>query len=186
MSRRKENIEKEWNDAAESWVDFVRKKKDYYRDYLNNPATLKLIGDVKGQIVLDLACGEGYNTRMLARKGANVTSADFSEKLIELARQEETRETLGICYHVLDATDLKEFSNTHFDLITCFMSLQDIENYRKAICEVTRVLKNRGRFVFSILHPCFETITEDGKRVSATKRYFEAAKYPVHWEMEDL
>ena len=179
-------IKKEWSDAAESWVDFVRKNKDYYRDELNNPATFKLIGDVKGQIVLDLACGEGYNTRMLARKGAKVTGIDFSEKLIELARREETKEKLGICYHVLDATDLKEFSNNHFDLITCFMSLQDIENYRKAIYEVARVLKNRGRFVFSIPHPCFETIIEDGKGVSATRRYFGAVKYPIHWEMERL
>ena len=89
--RRKESIEKEWNDAAESWADFVRKGKDYYRDELNNPATFKLIGDVRGRLVLDLACGEGYNTRILARKGAKVTGVDFSEKLIELAKREESK-----------------------------------------------------------------------------------------------
>jgi hypothetical protein len=37
---------KQWDDAAESWVDFVRKGKDYYRDELNNPATFRLIGNV--------------------------------------------------------------------------------------------------------------------------------------------
>jgi len=183
---KKGTIKKEWNDAAEFWVDFVRKGKDYYRDELNNPATFKLIGDVKGRIVLDLACGEGYNTRILARKGAKVTGIDFSEKLIELARREEKKEKLGICYHVLDATDLKEFSNNHFDLVTCFMSLQDIENYRRAISEVARVLKNRDRFVFSIPHPCFERIIEHGKRESARRRYFGAVKYPIQWKMERL
>jgi len=182
----KGTIKKEWNDAAESWVDFVRKGKDYYRDELNNPATFKLIRDVRGRIVLDLACGEGHNTRILARKGAKVTGIDFSEKLIELARREETREKLGICYHVLDATDLEEFSNNHFDLVTCFMSLQDIQNYERAISEVARVLKNQGRFVFSIPHPCFETIIENGNRVSATRRYFGAVKYPIQWKMERL
>ena len=65
-----DKIKKEWNYATEPWVDFVRTGKDYYRDGLNNPATFKLIGDVKSLVVLDLACGEGYNTRMLARKGA--------------------------------------------------------------------------------------------------------------------
>jgi len=183
---KKESIKKEWNDAAESWVDFVRKGKDYYRDELNNPATFKLIGDVRGQLVLDLACGEGYNTRILARKGAKVTGIDFSEKLIELARREETKEKLDICYHVLDATDLKEFSSNHFHLVACFMSLQDIENYEKAISEVARVLRNRGRFVFSIPHPCFETIIADGKRTSATRKYFGTVKYPVQWKMERL
>jgi ubiquinone/menaquinone biosynthesis C-methylase UbiE len=183
---RKESAKKEWNDAAESWVEFVREGKDYYRDELNNPATFKLIGDVRGRLVLDLACGEGYNTRILARKGTKVTGVDFSEKLIELARREEAKEKLGICYHVLDVTDLKEFSSNHFDLVTCFMSLQDIENYKRAISEVARVLRSQGRFVFSIPHPCFETIIVDGKRISAAKKYFGTAKYPVQWKMERL
>jgi ubiquinone/menaquinone biosynthesis C-methylase UbiE len=183
---KKNGTKKEWNDAAESWADFVRKGKDYYRDELNNPATFGLIGDVRDRLVLDLACGEGYNTRILARKGAKVTGVDFSEKLIELARRQEAKEKLGICYYVLDATDLKEFPNNHFDLVTCFMSLQDIEDYEKAISEVARVLKNLGRFVFSVPHPCFETIIVDGKRTSTPKRYFGAVKYPVQWKMERL
>jgi len=169
-----------------SWVDFVRKGKDYYRDELNNPAAFKLIGDIRGRLVLDLACGEGYNTRILARKGANVTGIDFSEKLIQLAKQEEAKEKLGIRYHISNATNLKELSNNHFDLVTCFMSLQDIDNYEKAIFEVARVLKNLGRFVFSVPHPCFETIIVDGKRTSAARRYFGAFKYSVQWKMERL
>jgi len=183
---RKDGINKEWNDAAESWVDFVRKGKDYYRDELNNPETFRLIGDVRDRLVLDLACGEGYNTRILARKGAKVTGVDFSEKLIELAKREEAKEKLDICYRVLDATDLKEFSSNYFDVVACFMSLQDIENYKKAISEVARVLKNLGRFVFSVPHPCFGTIIVDGKRTSVARRYFGAVKYPVHWKMERL
>jgi 2-polyprenyl-3-methyl-5-hydroxy-6-metoxy-1,4-benzoquinol methylase len=181
-----EGIKREWNGAAESWVDFVRRGKDYYRDELNNPATFRFIGDVRGRLVLDLACGEGYNTRILAKKGANVTGVDFSEELIQLAKREEEREKLGIRYCVLDATGLKEFSRNSFDLVTCFMSLQDIENYEKAISEVARVLRSQSRFVFSIPHPCFETIIVNGKRTSATKRYFGAAKYNVQWKMERL
>jgi ubiquinone/menaquinone biosynthesis C-methylase UbiE len=182
----KNGIKREWNDAAESWVDFVRKGKDYYRDELNNPATFGLIGDVRGRLVLDLACGEGYNTRILAKKGANVIGVDFSERMIQLAKQEEAREKLGIRYYTLDATGLKEFSRNSFDLVTCFMSLQDIDNHEKAISEVARVLRNQGRFVFSIPHPCFETIIVNGKRTSATKRYFGGARYTLQWKMERL
>lgn len=86
----------------------------------------------------------------------------------------------------MDATDLKEFSSNHFDLVTCFMSLQDIENFEGAISEVARVLRNWGRFVFSVPHPCFETIIVDGKRTSAARRYFGAVKYPVQWKRERL
>lgn len=180
------SIKKEWNGAAEAWVDFVRKGKDYFRDGLNNPAAFKLIGDIKGQNILDLACGEGYNTRLLAKSGANVIGVDVSDKLIEFAKREERREKLGIRYYKMDAAKLHGFSDNEFDLVTCFMALQDIEEYEEAIGEVARVLRKRGRFVFSIPHPCFETITVNGKRFRAVDKYFVRIKYPIHWNMERL
>lgn len=182
----KECVKKVWNDAVESWVDFVRSGKDYHRDGLNNPATFELIGNLECLVVLDLACGEGYNTRILARKGAKVTGVDFSDSMIKYARVEEENEELGIHYYVLDATHLKRFADNYFDLVTCFMSLQDIDDYRKAISEVSRVLKLRGRFVFSIPHPCFEKIIQDGKEIDLASRYFERAKYTLQWNMERL
>ena len=184
-----DSMKKEWNDAAESWVDFVRKGKDYYREGLNNPAAFDLIGDVTGLTVLDLACGEGYNTRILARKGAKVTGIDFSEKMIEFAKQEEEKEKLDICYKVMNAADVREFSNNYFDLATCFMSLQDIQNFEKAISEVARVLKYGGRFVFSIPHPCTEMVRlhePEGEKIRAIERYFGTMQYTIEWNMARL
>ena len=180
------HVRKAWDKASEAWVDFVRTGKDFFRDRLNNPATFDLIGNVKDLVVLDLACGEGYNTRILARKGARVTGVDFSESMIESARVEEENERLGIKYYVLDATRLEGLSDGHFDLVTCFMSLQDIEDYRKAISEASRVLKHYGRFVFSISHPCFAKIMLNGRKVDLASRYFEKAKYTIEWNMERL
>ena len=91
---KKNRIAEEWNDAAESWVDFVRQGKDYFREELNNPGMLRLIGKVKGLEVLDIACGEGYNTRILAGKGAKVTGVDLSRKLIEHAKSQEKNDRL--------------------------------------------------------------------------------------------
>ena len=182
----KDRVMKQWDDAAESWVDFVRMGKDYYRDELNNPAAFRLIGNVKDKLVLDLACGEGYNTRILAGKGAKVVGVDFSTKLVQLAKTEEAKKKLGINYYIADAADLSRFPNGHFDLVTCFMALQDIKDYRKAVSEVVRVLKNRGRFVFSIPHPCFEMISDKGNRISTYERYFEAGEDHIQWKMERL
>ena len=180
-------IRKEWNDAAESWVDFVRKGKDYHRDHMNNLAFFDLIGNVKCMKVLDLACGEGYNTRILARKGAKVIGIDLSERLIELANQEERKEKLGILYYNLDAADLGDFPSSHFDIVTCFMALQDIQHYEKAISEVARVLKNRSRFIFSIPHPCFERIDPPGGlKISSKREYFGISRHRVEWNMERL
>jgi len=182
----KDRVVKEWDVAAESWVDFVRKGKDYYRDEMNNPAAFRLIGNVKSKVILDLACGEGYNTRLLARKGARVVGVDLSESLIKHARDEESTSRLGIEYYISDAADLSRFQARHFDVVTCFMALMDIENYEGTISQVSRILKDGGRFVFSITHPCFEMIIVNGNRVSTSTRYFGDAEDHVDWNMERL
>lgn len=179
-------VRNEWDNSAKAWADFVRTGKDHDRDALNNPAAFKLIGRVKGLTVLDLACGEGYNTRILAKKGAEVTGIDFSPKQIEMARQEERKENLGVKYMITDAADLRSLPDNCFDLVTCFMALQDIEDHRKAVSETSRVLKPNGRFIFSIPHPCFEKIMVNGSRINAADAYFGETKFPIHWNMKRL
>jgi ubiquinone/menaquinone biosynthesis C-methylase UbiE len=181
-----DEVRKEWDNSSKAWADFVRTGKDHDREELNNPAAFKLIGNIKGLNVLDLCCGEGHNTRILAKKGAKVTGIDFSPKQIELAKQEERKENLGIEYMVMDAADLTRLQDSCFDLVTCFMALQDIEYYRKAVSEASRVLKPNGRFIFSIPHPCFEKITVNGKTVNAAEAYFGETKFPINWNMKRL
>jgi SAM-dependent methyltransferase len=114
---------------------------------------------------LDLGCGEGYNTRIMARKGAVVIGVDFSREMIKNAVEEENRESLGIEYHVADALDLSIFEDNTFDIVSSFMAIQDVEDYRGAIKEAGTVLKEDGRFVFVIPHPCFEVRILDGKKI---------------------
>ncbi len=161
----KSKIKNQWERAADGWTDFVRTGKDWTRNELNNPAMFRMLGEIRGKRVLDLGCGEGHNTRMLASRGARVTGVDFSGKMIGLAIQEEKRKKLGIDYYVSNAGNLRRFKNSSFDIVACFMALQDIENYKAAIKEVFRVLKRRGRFVFAIPHPCFEVRIIGGKRI---------------------
>ena len=87
----------------------------------------------------------------------------------------------------MDASDLRDFSSSSFDLVTCFMALQDIEHYEKAISEVARVLKNRSRFIFSIPHPCFERINPpNGMEISAKREYFWKTRHSIKWNMDRL
>ena len=181
---RNETISREWDEASESWADFVRLGKDYYREEMNNPATFKLIGNVQGQRILDLSCGEGYNTRLLARKGGIVIGVDHSEQMIKLARLREKNDRLDIHYYVSDAADLMKFEKKYFDVVTCFMALMDIERYEDAISEVARVLKKNGRFIFSIPHPCFEFgLTFNGESLAEWKYEEGAEKKATHLEI---
>lgn len=52
------------------------------------PTTLKLLGNVKGKMILDLGCGSGIYARILTEKGAKVRGIDISSKLLEIAKKE--------------------------------------------------------------------------------------------------
>jgi ubiquinone/menaquinone biosynthesis C-methylase UbiE len=165
---------------------------------MNSPAILRMMGNVGNKRVLDLACGEGYNSRILAGKGAEVVGVDFSRELIGLAERAERSEKLGVSYCVSDASDLG-FRSGCFDAVMCAMALFDIERYEDAVSEVARVLKKDGRFVFSIIHPCFEYgDLVNGKPVAEWKceegkalhleisRYFGTQRLEVVWDMKRL
>jgi SAM-dependent methyltransferase len=105
---------------------------------------------------LDIGCGEGHNTRLLARRGARVTGIDIAEVFIAHARRAEEDEPLGIAYLVGSAVDLP-FDDEVFDFATGFMSFMDVPETDQVIAEVFRVLRPGAFLQFSICHPCFAT-----------------------------
>jgi ubiquinone/menaquinone biosynthesis C-methylase UbiE len=145
-----------WNANAETWTKLARAGYDVYRDYFNTPAFFALLPDVKDLVGLDIGCGEGHNTRLLAQQGARVTAIDIARDFIAYAQQAEADEPLGIAYRVASAVELP-FPDTTFDFTTGFMSFMDIPEIDRVIAEAYRVLKPSGFLQFSILHPCFNT-----------------------------
>jgi len=145
-----------WNENADAWTKLARAGYDVYRDYLNTPAFFEMLPDVDGLAGLDIGCGEGHNTRLLAQRGARVTAVDMAEKFISHARESERNEPLGIDYHVASAVELP-FPDESFDFATGFMSFMDIPETERVVAEAYRVLKPGGFLQFSITHPCFDT-----------------------------
>ena len=82
-----------------------RSKQQPWRTHVEAFTLLDLIGDPAGKAMLDLACGEGFYTRMIRRGAARVTGVDLSEGMVGLARCQEAHR-LGIDYVVGDARDL--------------------------------------------------------------------------------
>jgi 2-polyprenyl-3-methyl-5-hydroxy-6-metoxy-1,4-benzoquinol methylase len=145
-----------WNENAEAWTELARAGYDHYRDGLNTPAFLVMLPDIQSLSGLDVGCGEGYNTRLLAEKGARVTGIDISETFIRHAKEAEDARPLGIDYRLASAVELP-FESAGFDFVTAFMSLMDIPETKRVLAEVFRVLRPGGFFQFSITHPCFDT-----------------------------
>jgi ubiquinone/menaquinone biosynthesis C-methylase UbiE len=145
-----------WEGNAEAWTRLSRAGYDVSRDHLNTPAFFALLPDVEGLHGLDIGCGEGHNTRLLARCGARMTAIDISETFIAHARQPETDDPMGIEYRVASAVALP-FDDRTFDFATGFMSFMDVPETGRVLTEAFRVLKPGGFLQFSICHPCFDT-----------------------------
>jgi ubiquinone/menaquinone biosynthesis C-methylase UbiE len=149
-------VRRYWNRNADAWTRLARAGYDVYRDYLNTPAFFKMLPDVRGCSGLDIGCGEGHNTRLLAKRGARVTAIDISEAFVEHAKRLEEQEPLGINYQVASAVELP-FVDSTFDFAAGFMSFMDIPETDYVLAEAYRVLKPDGFLQFSITHPCYDT-----------------------------
>lgn len=143
------------------------------------PYVLTLIGDLQGHMVCDLACGQGIVSRALARRGASVLGIDLSASMLALAMQYEEREPLGITYLQRDAQQLPGIPDETFDGVVCNLALMDIPDLLSTFQAVYRVLRPRGWFVFSVIHPCYQTPSStwlklpDGTAHAVVSKYFE-------------
>lgn len=105
-----------------------------------------LLGDVRAKRVLDLGCGSGENSVVLARRGAKVLGLDLSEALIQLARRrmEAHGEASEFCAASAHQLPLKDQS---IDVVFGIAILHHLD-LRLVRAEVLRVLKNGGRAIF--------------------------------------
>ncbi len=131
-------------------AEYKRAKQQPWRMHVEHFMMFELLGDLSGKSVLDLACGEGFFTRFVKQKGAaRVVGMDLSEKMIELARQEESRSPLGIEYRVQDACSV-EPPDEPFDIVTAGYLLNYASTRAEllAMCRsISSCLKPGGRFV---------------------------------------
>ena len=113
---------------------------------------------VKGKEVLDLACGEGYGSYMLAEAADEVVGVDINEDAIRHASSTYTRDNLTfLISSIVEVTAIP--GSDLFDAIIFFEALEHVEEQDKVMTEVKRLLKNDGIFIVST--PCWISRCED-------------------------
>ncbi|MCE5259049.1 MAG: class I SAM-dependent methyltransferase [Chloroflexi bacterium] len=167
-----------WDANAPVWAELSRQGYDQYRDMINTPAFMAILPDVRGLQGLDVGCGEGYNTRLAAGRGARMTALDVSPQFIARAIDAERQQPLGTRYLLASGSHLP-FADASFDFVMSTMCLMDMPDYQGAVNEVARVLRSGGFFQYSISHPCMTpegewVIDAQGKRIGRVVRgYFD-------------
>lgn len=144
-----------WGKVAEWYDKHLEKGNDTYHEKVVHPNLLRLLGDVKGYQVLDLACGQGDFSRTLADRGANVIGVDLGKELIEIAEKKNKDYKFKVHYFHAGADDLYMIKDGTKDIVVCVLAIQNIEKLQETFKEVSRVLKKSGRFLMVLNHPAF-------------------------------
>ena len=108
----------------------------------------KIIGKV-----LALASGGGQQGPLLAAAGYDVTVVDISQKQLEQDKAVAERDNLEIRTVRASMNDLSMFDTDEFDTVICPVSINFVEDCGKVFQQVSRVLKEGGRFMFGTANP---------------------------------
>ncbi|HOA74345.1 MAG TPA: methyltransferase domain-containing protein [Phycisphaerae bacterium] len=167
-----------WDHVAD-WYDRLvgDEGSDYHRNVIL-PTALRLLAPQPGERILDLCCGQGVLTRIIAEKTAEAASArtdarrrpapgsppddsavhvvgvDASPRLIAAAKSRGPADP-RVRYIVCDATNLGDLADGRFDAAACVMAVQDVADIPALFRELGRTLRPGGRAVIVMMHPCF-------------------------------
>jgi ubiquinone/menaquinone biosynthesis C-methylase UbiE len=101
---------------------------------------------VKGKLVLDIACGEGYGSNMLAGIASHVVGVDISEEAVEHAKQQYQKPNLEFMHGSCDAIPLADSS---IDVVVSFETIEHHDRHEEMLQEIKRVLKPDGILIIS-------------------------------------
>lgn len=180
--------EADWtNDAAiRQWAAIPRQVLDEIgddgdhakRNVLNGPL-LELVGAVRDRRVLDAGCGQGYLSRILASRGAEVVGVEPTETMADYARAIEAERRQGIRYVQADLCQLPDLGGP-FDVVVASMVLPTIPDWTDAMRACVEALRPGGRFVFTVNHPCFEQLWSTWRQHGEYRTSEYLAEYDIH------
>ena len=137
----KQNIRQNMREFYSSSEKYLEQLKSHnlgvYSKYLH-----KILKHVpKGASILDIGCGAGQVTNFLEKKGYDVTGIDLSPLFIK-----EARKNGEATFKVMDSTSLN-FEPKSFDAVISAETLEHIPDPEKALGEMARVLKRKGKMI---------------------------------------
>jgi ubiquinone/menaquinone biosynthesis C-methylase UbiE len=151
-----DDVRAAWDELAGFWDQQMQAGATWQRDLIQ-PSVERLLGLEQGERVLEIACGNGEFARRMAELGGEVLAVDFSEGMLERARAHGGE----VEYRHADATDEEALlalgDPASFNAVVSNMAIMDMESIEPMAAASSRLLKPGGRFVFSTLHPAFNS-----------------------------
>ena len=148
-----ENNEKRLKETQQYWDDLAS-TFDHEPDHgLRDPviretwtAFLRTWLPQTNTTILDIGCGTGSLSVVLAGLGHNVTGIDLSPSMISLARAKAATQGFQIEFHVMDAA-FPQFPDRQFDVIICRHLLWTLPEPAQVLQRWSELLKHQGRLI---------------------------------------
>jgi malonyl-CoA O-methyltransferase len=137
-------------EAYTDWAATYDSDRNLTRD-LDQLVTRETLRNLRCKSVLEIGCGTGKNTALLAQIGERVFALDFSAGMIEKAREKLSLD--NVSFDIADITRPWALESHSIDLITCNLVLEHVGDLSFIFAEATRVLVEAGQFFVSELHP---------------------------------
>ena len=185
-TKEERQTKKTYNDMAQFYHEHRTTKFEdgwFFNEYLEMPAMIKALGNVRGKKLLDWGCGSGIYAKVLNRNGAIIKGFDISEEMIKIAKKDNPDLDLRV------GSGLKIPFNEKFDIVFASLALHYLKDWNKAFKEVSRVLKKDGVFLFSDDNPVTKSsksMIHENKKIKALgiRNYFkEGEMHYADWKL---
>jgi ubiquinone/menaquinone biosynthesis C-methylase UbiE len=140
------NIQNAYNEWSYSYDQDENRTRDLDRDVVRSR-----LGRLHFDTILEIGCGTGKNTSLLAQIGHTIEAVDFSDGMIAKAR--EKVQAGNVRFSLMDITQPWEYPDESFDLIVCNLVLEHIADLSHVFAEAARTLQHGGHFFIDELHP---------------------------------
>lgn len=193
-----------WNNMAADWEERLNRDDLWHRCHKEPELAFEggtldtiqeMVGTLRDKQVCVIGSGDNMAAYALAGLGARVTSTDISEERLKLAA--DRAEVLGVSIDFVrtDAACLESLVDSSFDLVCStngfFVWIADLSG---VFCEVSRILKSGGAYIFYDIHPFMRPWKDQVMPLKMEKPYWETGpfqestdeSYVFNWTLADL
>jgi ubiquinone/menaquinone biosynthesis C-methylase UbiE len=148
----------DWGNVSERYDKYLQSEDSYHSSLiwpnLSRLITKELVkqsGNKNSFNILDIACGQGLIASLIKNenKNVNVYGFDLAMPLIEIAKSKYK----DVDFRIQNAESFDY--DVKFDIATCVLAVQNIENFKKVIESLDQVLNPDGKFYLVINHPAY-------------------------------
>jgi 2-polyprenyl-6-hydroxyphenyl methylase/3-demethylubiquinone-9 3-methyltransferase len=143
---------KKFSDLAHQWWDPTSEFRPLHEI---NPLRLEWINSrapLAGKTVIDIGCGGGILAESMAKKGANVTGIDLSEKALKVADLHSLESGVQVRYELIAAESIAEREAGKFDIVTCMEMLEHVPDPSAIVAACAKLVKPGGKLFFSTIN----------------------------------